>query len=351
MPHLTLQDLPPRWAHFCLDIAAFVHREVGKDLRGQFLFLGLSRGVDSTALLLWAHLLQPRLKTRVHALHVYHGLRPEADEEADSLHRLCCSLDIPLHKGHTAVGTYAARQQIGLEEAGRRLRYRFLLGSLRRRGGDLLLVGHHLNDLAEDMLMRQLRGVGWPALGGMLAWEASRSLLRPFLLTPKQRLQDFVQACGYTWLEDASNQDQSFTRNRIRHQILPRLLAENPGYLHQVASLWRQARIDADFWDMDLQELVACEHMTSQGILLPARTLLSLHPAQRLRWYRSVLKRLGPGQVLAETLFQVDRAWRNQTWRKRFQFPGDKEIMVSCKGLICFVQGSLKGSSPQKRSS
>lgn len=338
MPDLSLQKLPPKWAHFCLNISSFISRELGVRLSGSTALLSVSRGVDSTALLLWARLTLPRLDTELKAVHLHHGLRPEADAEAASLISLCQNLHIDLFKGRTNVSTYARRRNLGLEEAGRTLRYRFLSRTAQKLGAGFVLTAHHLNDLAEDMLMRQIRGTGWPALAGMPAWNPASRILRPFLLTPKQDLADFVQACGHTWLEDSSNQDLHFTRNRIRQKILPLLVQENPGFLHQAADLWRQAQVDRQYWDQDLQEHLAYEQILPQGILLPAQRLNRLHPAQRLRWYRNVLDRLGPGQVLANTLFQVDRAWEMQTWHKRFQFPGNKEIHITPQGLIC--QGS-----------
>jgi tRNA(Ile)-lysidine synthase len=271
----------------------------------------------------------------VHVAHLHHGLRPEADTEADSLRHLCAALSLELCQGKTNTSVYARRQNLGLEEAGRILRYRFLLQTAGRIGAHYLFTAHHLNDLAEDVLMRLIRGTGWPALAGMSAWVQESNLVRPFLLTPKQDLAAFVQACGQNWLEDASNQDLSFTRNRIRHQILPLFFSENPGFLGQTADLWRQAQTDAEYWEQKLQDCIKSERMLPQGILLPAERLKSLHPAQRLRWYRDILDRLGPGQALAANLFRLDRAWRERARHKRFQFPGNKEIQVTSQGLVC----------------
>ena len=340
MAQLTLQDLPPKWAHFCLDTCFFVQRELNLDLNGRTLLLAASRGVDSTALILWAWLTRPRLQTVLHVVHLHHGLRVQADAEAASLQELCQKLDLPLHQGHTKASIYARRRGLSLEEAGRILRYRFLIRIGEKIGAHRLLTAHHLNDLAEDVLMRQIRGTGWPALGGMSAWIPDTKILRPFLLTPKKDLARFVQACGVPWMEDDSNQDPTFARNRVRHRILPLLLAENPGFLHQTADLWRQARIDADYWHQDLRQHAVHEQVLPRGILLPALHLDSLHPAQRLRWYRDVLDRLGPGQALADTLFRLDRAWQARSWHKRFQFPGCKEIRITPRGMECSVAKS-----------
>src|SRR6056297_2243446 len=119
MAQLTLQDLPPKWAHFCLDICSFVQHELTRDLHGRTLLLAASRGVDSTALILWARLTRPRLATALHIAHMHHGLREQADAEAASLQYLCREMDIPLHQGRTNVSIYAQRRGLSLEESGR----------------------------------------------------------------------------------------------------------------------------------------------------------------------------------------------------------------------------------------
>ena len=234
---------------------------------------------------------------------------------------------------------YAERLGLGLEEAGRRLRYRFLFGIRTKIGADLILTGHHLNDLAEDSLMRQIRGTGWPALAGMKAWDPAQKLLRPFLLTPKERLIRFVTAGAATWREDASNRDLSFKRNRIRHDLLPVFLRENPNYLDCVAQLWRQARLDEDYWRSELERLIPLEERSRQGIRVPGQALHRLVPALRLRWYRDILNRLGAGQARAASLFGLERAWAREAFGKTFQFPGNKSARITAQGIHFQIEG------------
>ncbi|MFO8030944.1 MAG: tRNA lysidine(34) synthetase TilS [Desulfohalobiaceae bacterium] len=330
---LSLQDLPPRAAHLCLDAERFLSRELGVRLQGSRLLLALSAGVDSTALLICCKALQPRWEGSLYAAHLDHCLRPESSHEAREVQSLCRKLDIPCKTGRSQAAAYARARGLGLEEAGRLLRYRFLRAWARRLNADWILFGHHLNDLAEDILLRQLRGAGWPALAGMPALEANSSLLRPFLLLPKSRLQELVSSLGLSWQEDASNQDQGFKRNRIRQNILPALLQENPNFLQTCAQLWRQGRQDQDFWEQRLQELRPLEQETSQGILLPAIELCRLHPALRLRWYRDALLRLGCRQTLAGNLWDLDRAWLHSSGKKTLQFPGDRQARASRQGI------------------
>ena len=331
----TLQDLSPEAARLCLDVDNFIRRELNLEIKGKIILIAFSGGVDSTGLALFCRAMQDRWQSRIYAAHLDHNLRAESGPQARAAHEFCVSLEIPCIHGSTGVRRYANRMGLGIEEAGRRLRYRFLRGVQRKTGADLLLTGHHLNDLAEDSLLRQLRGTGWPALAGMPAWNPESALLRPFLLTPKARLVRFVQNLDVSWQEDPSNLDPGYKRNRIRQNILPGLLAENPNYLECVAQLWRQARLDATFWSTELQGLGRFEQTGPGRVSIERVGLEEAPPALRLRWYRDIIQRLGPGQPRAGTLFDLDRAWMQGSTGKILQFPGGKRAEVRRHG-ICF---------------
>ena len=331
--NLSLQDLPPESAHFCLHIEHFLDHELLCPLYGKTLILACSGGVDSSALLLFCRCMQSRWSISPIAAHLDHRLRTESADDARAVAALCRSAGVPCFFGSSEVKRYADRLGMGIEAAGRRLRYRFLEGIRKKTAADCILTGHHLNDLAEDSIMRQLRGAGWPALAGMAAWDPEQRLLRPFLLTPKKKLLRFVTSSGGSWREDHSNQDMSFQRNRVRHRILPRLLEENPKYLDSVAHLWRQAGLDADYWAQELARIHPVEQSADDWILIPDCTLKGLQPALRLRWYRDILNRLGTGQVRAASLFRLERAWMQQSIGKTFQFPGRKTARIQADGI------------------
>jgi tRNA(Ile)-lysidine synthase len=328
-----LHDLPPQWAHLCLDVERFVTRELGLDPTGGRILLGVSAGVDSAALLLVCRVLQRRWGTSFFAAHLDHRLRPGSEQEAQEVRSLCRELEIPLTAGSSNVSLLARRTGAGVEEAGRRMRYRFLHGVRRKLDARFLLTAHHLNDLGEDVLMRLLRGTGWPALSGMRAWIPETGLLRPLLLTPKESLRSFVRDAGLSWREDESNRDLSFQRNRVRHKLLPLAFAENPAFLDAVRQLWRQGRTDQGYWERCLDRVRGSERAQGPCITLPARTLADAHAALRLRWYRDVLNRLGPGQVLADNLFRLDAAWSGGSTGKTLQFPGGKRARITRAGI------------------
>jgi len=159
-PPGSLQDLPPKWAHFCLHIDRFIADELGFDLSEKTLIAACSGGADSTALLLVLHWLARRNGGRIVAVHLDHGLRPEAGADAAFVQALCASLDVECVVRKADVATLAEETGVGLEEAGRNARYALFAEVLAERGTDAVAVAHHLDDLTEDVLMRLVRGTG-----------------------------------------------------------------------------------------------------------------------------------------------------------------------------------------------
>ncbi|WP_272699760.1 tRNA lysidine(34) synthetase TilS [Desulfovibrio sp. Fe33] len=321
----SLQDLLPKWAHFCLYVGRFVEEELGIDLEGRRVLVGFSGGVDSTALLMVLHYLSKRANFTVGAVHLDHGLRQESADDAAFARSLCETLGIECVVEKCDVARIAETRGIGCEEAGREARYRLYAELLRSGGYDYVALGHQLDDLSEDVLMRLIRGTGWPGLSGMAGYDPQRALIRPLLLIPKSTLAAFVTQLGIQWREDHTNTDPSMTRNRVRNEILPLIERENPNFWQSVARLWRIGRVEQDFWSE--LETEACE-------ILDNARLEALHKAQRLHLYKACLDRLGSGQALADTLFKLDEAWQDHRNNAVFQFPGDKTATVTVSGVV-----------------
>lgn len=335
---VSLKDLPPLAARRCLEIEDFCLGRIGAErLCGKKILVAFSGGVDSTALLLSLYYLAPRLNLTLAAAHLNHGLRAEAAEEAAWAAEVCAGLGLACHIGHEDVRKASQASGVGLEETGRNLRYAFLEKVRQDTASDLIALGHQLNDLAEDMLMRLVRGTGWPALAGMTAFDPNRRLCRPLLLTRKSDLEEFVRTVGLGWREDRTNQDLDSRRNRMRHLVLPELVRENPSFLKQAAGLWEQAGTDRDYWDAQVAASLAGLAPPAGPISridLPAAVIASAHPALRLRLYKECLERLGPGQPLMIGLKALDRAWQDKHFPVQMQFPGHKTALVSATGVL-----------------
>lgn len=325
----SLQQLPPRLAHVCLGVERFLERDLGISLEAGCV-VGCSGGADSTVLTIMLRCLTRRRGGSMAVAHLNHMLRPEAADEQQFVGQLCNALDVPFYVREVDVAALAKEQGVGVEEAGRSARYDFFSELRQKTSSSIVCVAHHLNDLAEDVLMRLGRGTGWPGLGGMAAFDSSRGLVRPLLLTPKAALVQFLREIKISWCEDASNGDTNFARNRIRQDVLPLFLQDNPNFLESVQRLWRQAWLDRDYWEDRLARIKV--HWHSDGVEVSRPALAPLHQAERLRFYKQMLDALGPGQVRSDSLFQLDKAFLSQA-PAVIQFPGFKIAAVNARTL------------------
>lgn len=344
----SLQQLSATNAHFCLRIEAICRRHL-EIVKGSHLLIALSGGVDSTALTLILKILEPRLEIRLSALHLNHCLRPSAARDAEFARNLCQDLVIPLRLVRVNTRLLAENQGYGLEEAGRIARLDALEQQREEVGADVIVTGHQADDLAEDILLRLLRGAGWPALAGM-AWRNGR-LARPLLHTPKSRLQAFARELGFGWMNDESNQSLAFRRNRVRHLLMPMLRCENPAITTSLSRLHDLGRLDADYWQMTLDTALK-EHpwqekvtATGRELLLPHALLQSLHPAARLRLYHRALASLRKnvrrkGQTRMDSLLRLDAAWQEGIGGKLIQCSGGITALLK-QGNVIFGQTNL----------
>ncbi len=318
-----LQDLPPAQARLCLKVRDALRPHLVSSAP-PVLNIAFSGGADSTALLRILDLLVPSLRLCLHAVHLDHGLRPESAAETEYCARVCAGLGVPFHSRRVEVGGLHKKPATGLEELGRAARYAFYAEMRARTGACLTLLGHQLNDLAEDILMRLIRGAGWPALGGMAEHDPERALLRPLLGVPRAELPAFLIVVGQDFLDDPSNSDPRFFRNRVRHSLLRQILEENPAFLEQAAQMRELAALDTELFRSLLPE--SAESLS--------RTLLDgLPKALRLRLYKNCLDVLGPGQTLASSLLRLDKLFVGRKTGAVIQFPGNKTASVTRQGI------------------
>ncbi|RJG10147.1 tRNA lysidine(34) synthetase TilS [Pseudomonas cavernicola] len=186
--------------------------------------IAFSGGLDSTVLLhLLARLAKREALPPLSAIHIHHGLQAAADAWPQHCQKVCADLGVPLQVRHVQVATSAS-----LERAAREARYAAFIESL--ADAEVLLTAQHRDDQAETLLFRLLRGAGVRGLAGM---PNSRPLgrgwlLRPLLECSRAELEAYAHEQGLSWVEDPSNHDTQFSRNYLRHQVLPQLTAHWP---------------------------------------------------------------------------------------------------------------------------
>ncbi|MBR6108012.1 MAG: tRNA lysidine(34) synthetase TilS [Oscillospiraceae bacterium] len=192
-----------------------------------------SGGADSTALLCCLYDLRSSLGITLRAVHVHHGIRgAEADRDAAFCAALCERLGIPLQTVYVDVPRYAAEHRLSYETAARMLRYE----ALRQAAPEgTIATAHHADDNAETVLFHLLRGSGTRGLCGIPPRSPDGRIIRPLLDAEKADILRYLQEIGQDFVEDGTNADDSASRNRIRHRLLPLLKTENPAALRHIS--------------------------------------------------------------------------------------------------------------------
>ncbi len=289
--------------------------------------VAVSGGADSVALLRALVAERERLGLVVSAAHLHHGIRgEEADQDAEFVADLARRFDLPLHLHRVDTPGYAEANGESMEEAARHLRYAWFQSLLAVGELDAVATAHTLDDQAETVLHRLLRGAWTEGLGGIHPAIGSNSaasplprsgsgraegglILRPFLAVRRVEVENWLRGLGQPWREDSTNQDLDFTRNRLRHQLLPELAAYNPQIHTQLSHVATLARDEEAYWQAELERLLpslllpgkpvrgggraVATHPGETSVAVEIERLRGLHPAMRRRVLRAAAKRLG----------------------------------------------------------
>jgi tRNA(Ile)-lysidine synthase len=207
---------------------------------GDQVLVAVSGGADSTALLHILLALAPTFDIDLAVAHLNHGLRGDAaDADARFVLEMCQQLGLRFHGGRIGLDS----RRGSLEERGRRERYAFLNDLARSHGYDKIALGHHMDDNAEAVLMHLLRGSGIRGLGGIPPKRGAK-IIRPLIDQRHEALIAFLNDNGIAYVQDDSNNDLKFRRNRIRHRLIPLLQADYNRHavqvLHRTAGLCRE---------------------------------------------------------------------------------------------------------------
>jgi len=263
--------------------------------------VAFSGGADSTALL---HAAVQAWPGRVRAIHVHHGLQAAADAFALHCESVCKALQVPLQ-----VVRVDARHAAGQspEEAARHARYASLAQAAATTGCRGVLLAHHADDQVETLLLALSRGAGLPGLSAMPARFERHGVvfLRPLLALGGAELRSWLQAAGHPFVEDPTNADTAFTRNRIRRAVLPALQAAFPQYRETFA---RSARHAAQAQQL-LDEVATADLAALGGVpaIAGLQRLTRARQANVLRhWLRSGHGASASAAQLAELLDQLE---------------------------------------------
>ena len=273
-----------------------MREQVARCAGGQSVLCALSGGVDSVVLL---HLLL-QCGVRVEAAHVEHGIRGESSRrDCRFVQELCGKWGVPLHVIHLDVPAQAAKEGRGIEETARAMRYDFLWKTREARRLETLATAHHLNDQAETVLMHLIRGASPVGLSGMR--ERDGALIRPLLPFSRAQIEQYAQENHLPHVEDETNADIAYTRNYIRHELIPCMEKLNPRAVEGIGRAAGLARRQSDFVR---QEALRVLRSRMYGAALA--DVSDLHPGLRSEVIAQYLRAQGTPEFSAADIVRIE---------------------------------------------
>ena len=266
--------------------------------RGGRVVAAVSGGGDSVALLhVLTELAARAVVTLAGLAHVNHRFRgPESDGDERFCRDLASRFGVPCLVESVAVADVARSRRVSVEQAGHQVRHAFFGRAAGELGADRVALGHTVDDQAETVLLRLIRGAGAAGLSGMRP--RAGLLVRPLLAVSRVELRRYLADRGIAFREDASNDDRRVPRNRVRHELLPHLRTYSPKIVDALARGADIARED-EAWLSRRANEAAADLVSSGGgaIEIDAAGLSALPPALARRVVREALARVAPGRA------------------------------------------------------
>ncbi len=279
---------------------------------GERVAIAVSGGADSVALLLAMADARNASGLVLSIVHVHHGIRgEEADQDEQFVREMASRLQMPLKVERGSVPALAAERGQGTEDAARTLRYSVFQQLLAAREADTVATAHTLDDQAETVLMKLMRGAWTEGLAGIapIVEVPGGRIVRPLLEVSRAEVVAFLEAAAQPWREDSSNAELAYTRNRIRHTLLPVLGSFNPQIATQLARMAAVARDEEAWWQAELARTLpslllpgratrgggrsASTHPEEASVGIEVERLRNLHRAVQRRVLRAAGRQLG----------------------------------------------------------
>lgn len=312
--------------------------------------VGISGGPDSVAL---TYILS-KLKKRglyLHLAHLNHMLRKkEADEDCEFVQNLARKLKCDLTCKKINVPEFAKENKLSLEDAARRVRYKFLLSVARENRATKIALGHNRDDQAETVLMRFLRGSGISGLRGMPAKRKFDDcfIIRPLSGLTRKQIIDFLTKKKISYRTDSSNLENIYTRNKVRNQLLPSLEKEfNPNIKEMLINFAENITSDVDYLEKSgFKKFKSLRKTIGKGeIALNAKKFLALHKALQKRVARLAIKEL-KGDVRRidyRHWKEIEDLFENRPQNSIVDLPGGISVAKKATNLIFYKKNTHPG--------
>lgn len=281
----TIQD-PTRHV---LDVVSSTVQKYHMIEPGERVLCAVSGGPDSMCLLDSLHVLSKTLEFDLCVGHLHHHMRGEqADKDACLVMDFAKQRNIPVEIGHARVFDMAKALRVGVEEAGRRARYEFFFRLMKDMRAQKIALGHNMNDQAETVIMRLVRGAGTQGLAGIPP--VNGPVIRPIIGVSRDLIEDYCRLRNLPIITDVYNFDLKYTRNLVRYKVLPRLSRLlNPSLIESLSETAQALRWDADFLQEHAKRVFLGDTMKEGRItLLSEQSLRELPKAIGSRFWRSL---------------------------------------------------------------
>lgn len=322
-------------------LEAFI-RETSLFEKGAEILVGVSGGPDSMALLALLEELRPRWGLHLHVLHCHHGLRPEAEEEAEFVRRWAAHWGLPFSLVRLPVQAFRRAAKRSLQDAARELRYQAFWDTAQAVGAEHIALGHTADDQAEEVLIGLIRGAG---LGGLAAMPLRRGpFIRPLLGVYRSEILAYLHQRNIPYCLDPSNQDLHYLRARVRHHLIPELKKYSPNIVRQLNKTSRLLQADEAFLQEKAREWAAeILHRNERGVELQRQKLAALPQAlasrillQAILSAKGDLRRVGTAHLAA-----LWKMVRGAAKTARLSLPGGWTAVVNEDRLILLPKESI----------
>lgn len=262
---------------------------------GDLILCGVSGGADSICMLNLLLQLSDRLSFRLAVCHVNHGIRDTAGRDEDFVKAFCEERGIPFYSVHENIPALAKRMGISTEEAGREARYKAFEKIANEIGATKIALAHTANDRAETQLYHLFRGTGVKGLAGIRP--VRDRIIRPILFLEREEIEEYLALCQISFVQDETNEEDEYTRNRIRHHILPyakkEISSAAVSHMSQTADLCEQLE---DFMELEVVSLQSrAVRTTENGFEIWIEQVLEAHPILQSYLCHKLLLSMTPG--------------------------------------------------------
>lgn len=299
--------------------------------------LAVSGGSDSMALAAACAALQKEGWGRYSVCHVEHGLRGEESlRDMELVQRFCAEHRLPCYVEQVDVRGLAASEHLSIEAAARRLRHKALKETMQLVKANAIVFAHNLDDQAETVLLRLLRGTSLTGLCGIRG--EGQMGLRPFLELRHRQLAQYCELMGVAYCHDSTNDDLAYTRNRVRHELMPYLEQHfNSNVKETLARMAEQLGPEEELLARQALEAYAAAKLEGEELgrlAFAGAKLLKLPTALRRRVLRQAYYSLAFTELDYERTMAVEKLLINGTGGKLVQLPGDVRVIYKNKQLI-----------------